>query len=219
MYLANLELLVVDDEMQIKELVSQNLSKLCKKVHSASNGQEAIKIYQKEPIDLVISDIRMPVMHGIDLLKEIKKIDYEQVVVLFSGSNDTDFLIKAINAGCDKFFTKPLDFMQLKQELELLAKKIVAQKQNDQYKKVLKQKWQIDHKNHRALINEFEQYLELIDATNCIRKYDNEGNIVYINTKLQQKLGHDTDMKEAFAARTKLNDYLNTQGKFKNIIR
>lgn len=228
MYLQNISVLIVDDEQVIQELVAKNLAKTCKEVLVASDGKEALKIYKQSPVDLVISDIRMPVMNGIELLKEIKKIDYEQIVVLFSGSNDTEFLIEAINLRCDKFFTKPLDFFKFRQELELFAKKIVAQKENNRYKTLLKQKWQIDHQNYKDLINEFEEYLELIDATNCIRKYDNEGNIVYINPKLQQKIGHDVDMKEAFSQSclqntrfdiTKLNDYINSQGKFKNIIK
>jgi response regulator RpfG family c-di-GMP phosphodiesterase len=228
MYLESLNVLLVDDEAQIRELIAKNLKKRCNNVFIAANGKEALEIFDKNGIDLIVSDIRMPVLDGIELLKAVKSIDREQVTVLFSGSNDTEFLIEAINLGCDKFFTKPIDFAKFLQELELLAKKITAQKQNSHYKKLLRQKWQIDHRDYKDLINEFEQYLELIDATNCIRKYDNDGKIVYINQKLKHKLGHDGKMDEAFGQScmhgkkfniTKLNDYIQSQGTFKDIIR
>ena len=115
------------------------LSKHANKVFCAENGESALKLYKNENIDIVMTDIRMPVMNGIELLKEIKKINSEQTVVLFSGSNDYEFLMEAINHGADKFFTKPLNLENMLTSLESIAEKIIAQRENIEFKKILSQ--------------------------------------------------------------------------------
>ncbi|MDY0328386.1 MAG: response regulator [Arcobacteraceae bacterium] len=139
MYLSKLNILIVDDEEEIRFLLNRFLQKYSKKIFVASNGHQALKIYKENDIDIIITDIRMPIINGIELLKEIKKINSEQTVVLFSGSNDYDFLLEAINNGADKFFIKPLNFESMLSSLEAIAKKIIAQKENIEYRNILSQ--------------------------------------------------------------------------------
>ncbi len=227
MYLSQITVLVVDDEPQIRQLVGKFLQMLCKEVFIKDSGQSAWQCYENNAVDLVLTDIRMPHINGIQLLEMIKQNDAEQIVVLFSGSNDIEFLTQAINLGADQFFNKPLDFNRMKEQLELLAKKIVATKENERYKKLLKQRWDIDQSSYKSLINEFEQYLELIDETNCIRRYDLDGNVTFYNEKLAKKVHPDT-MQSAFEDScqnnrkfniNKLQNYLETKSTFKDIIK
>jgi putative two-component system response regulator len=139
MHLSKLNLLIVDDEEDIRFFLFRLLSKHANKVFCANNGKDALNVYQSQDIDIVLTDIRMPLINGIELLKEIKKINSEQTVVLFSGSNDYDFLMEAINYGADKFFTKPLSLENMLTSLESIATKIIAQRENIEFKKILSQ--------------------------------------------------------------------------------
>ncbi len=188
MALQNLSILLVDDEMQIRRLLSRFLKKLCGEVLSAKNGKEALELFERRPVDIVITDIRMPAMNGIELLKAIKASDPEQTVILFSGSNDYDFLIEAINLGADRFFNKPLDFDKLRSGLENIAKKLSAQKENAQYQKMMQRQWDMQLQNSKEQLHEFEQYQQLLMNSTCIRRFDTKGKVTYANTKLARKM-------------------------------
>lgn len=98
---------VVDDDRFVLESVTTLLSEYGFNVHPFSSGQEAIRQFVMEPVDLVLTDINMPVMNGIELLEKIRFLDRETPVVLMTAYADLDVAVKAIQTGAFDFIIKP----------------------------------------------------------------------------------------------------------------
>ena len=103
--------LIVDDDLNLLELLTQILLINNISADQASNGQIAFKMIQEKEYDLVISDIRMPVMTGTDLLKHIRNYqkDKRLKVFLMSAYSSGEILEDADALGADGFFDKPFD--------------------------------------------------------------------------------------------------------------
>lgn len=113
--LKDISVLYVEDENDVREFTSKLLSSLLKKVYTAQNGLEGLETFKenKEDIDLVISDINMPKMNGLEMCENIRKINNEVPLVITSAHNDTNFLKKAIDVGVNTYAMKPIDLYQL----------------------------------------------------------------------------------------------------------
>ena|SRR5579859_7236731 len=108
------KLLVVDDDEDIRELVARILRKEGYQVQTAGDGEEAMALIQREPIDLVVSDVNMPGMDGLSLLKMVKAIAGEIPVVLVTAGGSLDAGMHAIDYGALSYLSKPVDAADLK---------------------------------------------------------------------------------------------------------
>ncbi len=106
----NIKILVVDDEPDILEFISYNLKKENFKVKTATNGKEALAQIEKRMPDLIILDIMMPEMDGIELCHLIRsKKKYEHIIIAFLTARSEDFTqIAALDMGGDDFIQKPI---------------------------------------------------------------------------------------------------------------
>jgi diguanylate cyclase (GGDEF)-like protein/PAS domain S-box-containing protein len=119
---SNISILYVEDEANIREMLSKFLSRFCTQLYSAENGKAALEIYEEHTPDIVISDIRMPVMDGLKMAKEIKSINPKQLIMFISAHSDSDFLFDAIQLHIDAYLIKPVDLTVLEEELGKLQK-------------------------------------------------------------------------------------------------
>lgn len=113
--LANLvqkSLLVVDDEKDILDIVCSELKSLGAVCFKASGMLEALKILEKEKIDLILSDVRMPIHTGIDLLKAVREITTQVPMILMTGYSDLK-LPQAYHLGAELMISKPFDLDEL----------------------------------------------------------------------------------------------------------
>lgn len=109
-------ILVVDDEKIIRELCIHALRNF--RVLQAGSCEEALRIYKREPVDLILSDIMMPGESGIDLLRQVKVFDPNATVVIMTGFVDKDIILNALKEDADDFINKPLNLLQLKTSIE-----------------------------------------------------------------------------------------------------
>lgn len=98
---------VVDDDRFVLESVTTLLTEFGFSVRAFSNGQEAVRQFVMEPVDLVLTDINMPIMDGLELLEKIRFLDKETPVVLMTAYADLDVAVKAIQKGAFDFIIKP----------------------------------------------------------------------------------------------------------------
>ena len=98
---------VVDDDRFVLESVTALLVEFGFSVRAFSNGHEAVKHFVMEPVDLVLTDINMPIMNGLELLEKIRFLDKETPVVLMTAYADLDVAVKAIQKGAFDFIIKP----------------------------------------------------------------------------------------------------------------
>ena len=104
------KILVVDDEADILEFISYNLKKEGYEVYTAPNGKEALPIAKKIKPDLILLDVMMPVMDGIETCKRIKSdTDFDQTYVVFLTARSEDYSeIEGLDAGADDYIAKPI---------------------------------------------------------------------------------------------------------------
>ncbi|MEA1979565.1 MAG: response regulator [candidate division Zixibacteria bacterium] len=112
-------ILIVDDEDVIKTLLKRIIENDGYKVVNASNGNEALDIIEKQNISVVVSDIKMPGMSGVELLKAIKS-KYVQMQVLLMTGNSLEFSKeKAMASGADGFIAKPFNSIEILEKISL----------------------------------------------------------------------------------------------------
>ena len=119
-------ILIVDDEPVIRDLCARTLKDY--RILQAENGQEALRVLDHEKMDLILVDVMMPVMNGLDLLQKIKEQDPEQLVIVMTGYADKDIILRALKAHADDFIHKPINLLQLKISIKnALEKKTLRQ--------------------------------------------------------------------------------------------
>ncbi len=118
--------LIVDDEAIIRDLCSKALKGY--NVFQAANGEEALRIFEKSEIDVILTDVMMPRMGGIELLKQLKEIEPTVVVIIMTGFAEKEVILNALKADADDFITKPLNLLQLKTAVDrALVKKALKE--------------------------------------------------------------------------------------------
>lgn len=127
-FLKNITILYVEDDEDIRVLTSNILSNFLQNVIQASNGKEGLELFQKNynsseelKINLVVADINMPKMNGLEMLKEIQKIDYTIPTVITTAHSDIDFLKEAIKLRIRGYVTKPLKMDDLLDTISIAA--------------------------------------------------------------------------------------------------
>jgi len=120
------KILVVDDEKEIRDFLFKALSQIAGfRVELAENGEEALKKIEKEFFDLVLTDLKMPDMDGLQLVAEIAKSKPEILTVLMTGHGSIDSALEAMKRGASDYLTKPLNL----EEMFVRLQKVLEEKQ------------------------------------------------------------------------------------------
>jgi DNA-binding NtrC family response regulator len=117
------KVLIVDDEKDFVEMFSLRLENEGERVSTAFSGRQALEVLEKENIDVVILDIRMPGMDGIDTLKQIKAAYPLVEVILLTGHGSTETAVEGMKSGAFDYLMKPADFEEIKLKLENAGKR------------------------------------------------------------------------------------------------
>ena len=123
--LENLTILYVEDEELAREEVADFLEFEVKEVVVAENGKDGLEKFKNNNIDIVVTDINMPVMNGLEMAKEIKKISPKIPIIVTSAYSDSDFIIKAIEIGISRYVLKPIDVDELLTMIMKSAKELI----------------------------------------------------------------------------------------------
>src|SRR5512143_73223 len=123
-------ILIVDDEQSMRELLSIMLRKEGFDVVAAANGESAIKAIQSDIYDLVITDIRMPQIDGIELLRTVKEVSPETVVIVITAFATTETAVDAMKLGAYDYITKPFKNEEIKLIVHKALEKRLLRKEN-----------------------------------------------------------------------------------------
>ncbi len=116
-------ILYVEDEKQVRDELTNFLEYFSSKLYVAVDGREGFELYKENQIDIVISDINMPNMNGIEMTKHIKTIDENQHIILTTAHSESHYFIDAIECQVEGYLLKPIDLDMLESKL----KKIIGQ--------------------------------------------------------------------------------------------
>lgn len=156
-------LLYVEDDEDFRIELSGLLSKFFLNVYTAKDLQDALQSYEKNRIDIILTNINIPTLNGIDLVKNIREKNKAIPIILTTSQTDMNSFIQAIKLRVQDFFIKPINTKDLIFSMSELAKKI--------YNHLLLEKQRI----------ELERYKEITDLTNIVIKTDANMKINYVN--------------------------------------
>jgi DNA-binding response OmpR family regulator len=120
----NYNILFIEDENTLREVFCNTLQQLYKNVYEASDGVEALEVFKKNKIDIVVTDINMPNMNGLEFLKELRKLDKNCKIIIISAHTDLNYLLDATELNITKYLIKPIDMEQLVATIEIAAEQM-----------------------------------------------------------------------------------------------
>lgn len=168
-YLENMKLLYIEDDKYSREATLPILEDFFKEIVIAVNGEDGLNKFNEnhksllKPIDIIITDVNMPKLDGLEMIKKIKEIDNNIIILILSAYNESNFFIKSIEMGVEGYLLKPINIKQLLLVLKKIAEKVHAQEES--------------LKNLDLLY----QYQEITNKSAIVSKITPEGIITYVN--------------------------------------
>lgn len=130
----DITVLYVEDDLKLREEMKLYLGKMFPNLVVCSDGFEGLEIYKNNTFDIVITDIMMPKMTGIEMLGEIKQINPLQEMMITSAYTESEYLMEAIKLGIDAYILKPVQHAQIIEVLYKTVSKIIQARENEEYR-------------------------------------------------------------------------------------
>lgn len=142
------QILVVDDDYEIVNLISIYLKNEGYLIHSASNGQEALESMEREQIDLLILDLMMPVMDGMEVCRRLRdRNSLVPILMLTAKSEDMD-KISGLMSGADDYLTKPFNPLEVVARVKTLLRRVYQYSERQKTDTILIDNLEIDQQSH-----------------------------------------------------------------------
>jgi len=166
--LSDIKILYVEDEPSIREGLLRFLKRRSDNVEVACNGAEGVEVFKSYNPDIVITDIRMPVMDGLTMSEKLKEINPAIPIIITTGHNDEEFFLRSIDIGIDKYIKKPVKFSELTDVVLSLSSSVLHEKQMVEQVKFL-----------RNVMDLNPNYLITTDGIKC--SYINKSFLKYLS--------------------------------------
>ena len=153
----SLNILYVEDDRAVNEALTKYLSKFFNHIETAFNGEEGLEKYKAGEFDMVLSDINMPKMNGIDMAKEIKRINPEQEIIIISAHSESEYFLSAIHLGISDYILKPIIYEQMNSVLYKVASALQLRKENKRFHESLHQ---LVKEQTKSLTENYEQTIK-----------------------------------------------------------
>ena len=121
---SGLKILYVEDEDAAREQMARLLKRRAKELFVARNGQEGLALFKEHAPELVVTDIRMPVMDGLAMVREIRRSSRDAKVIMTTAFTDFPYMAEAIDLGVDQYVVKPIDVEKLMAAIDKCAENI-----------------------------------------------------------------------------------------------
>lgn len=164
--LKSYKILVVDDDISMREALTRMLEKGGYEIQSAPGGKSALNLYTKDNFDLVISDIMMPEIKGVELLRELKKIDKDAKVIFITGYATVETAVQAIRIGAEDYFTKPFKNVEVLKVVDRLYQNKMLVVQNEKLKQ------QVLKNNLPEMVGHSPELMKVISEINLVATSD-----------------------------------------------
>lgn len=192
------KILVVDDESQITRVLRRSLTAHRYSVRTAADGLSALDTFHDWKPDLIISDLQMPEMDGIELCREIRKISSVPIIVL-SVKGEERTKIEALDAGADDYVTKPFSIDELMARIRAALRRISTEKTTEDVSKLEAGDFSINLKTHQAFVRGEEKKL-------TPKEFD---LLVYLMQNREKVITHRTILAAVWGGNfTEQNEYL-----------
>lgn len=126
----NFRILIVDDNRELRDILEEYLKGKDSQVESACNGKEALEKHGKDPFDLIVTDLNMPELTGMELIRTIKKDNDDTEFIIITGYASMDTAVEAVKIGAFDYIVKPFRMEELQVVVKNVRDKIMLKKLN-----------------------------------------------------------------------------------------
>jgi YesN/AraC family two-component response regulator len=187
----DISVLYVEDEADTREEIVNLLQRRVAQVLVAVNGAEGLEQFRQHTPDLVITDIRMPVLDGLAMAEKIKEIDRECQIIVTTAHSDVSFMMRAIEIGVDQYVLKPIETARLFVAIGKCAE-IIALRKAERIHREEKEKMIAELRNALAGVKLLSGFLPI--CASCKKIRDTRGNWqqieAYISSNSEAKFSH-----------------------------
>jgi len=212
--------LVVDDEARILNFLLSKLKASGYEVITAANGLEGLEQAKAQEPDLIVLDLLMPKMNGLEMLKELRGFSTAPVVVLTAKGSDTD-RIRGLQLGADDYLPKPFNPDELVARIEAIRRRLGPEKRRDTPGTFKMENMVVDFKNHNVVVNGEVKYLTRIEWLLLSQLINNSGRLMMYEELLTNVWGpeyrNDVQILRTWVSR--LRNKLETDPRQPSIIR
>jgi len=181
-------LLIIDDEEGIRKVLTVSLASDGYDVLTAAGGEEAIAIFKRKSPSIILTDIKMPGMDGIEVLKQIKKLNPDAEVIMITGHGDMDLAIEALKLDASDFLNKPIKDEALSVALKRAEQRIAIKRKLNEYTDDLENMVRIATEEVKRR-SEFQNKL-ITSSNDAIIATDKKGDIVIYNRGAERIFGY-----------------------------
>jgi len=160
-----LKVLYVEDNVDAREMTIMILEDFFNDIVVAVDGEDGYTKFQQHDFDIIITDINMPKLNGLDMITKIRETNDEVSILILSAHNEDNFFIDGIKLGIDGYILKPIDVNQL----TIMINKII-----DKY---------IYKQEAKSNLNFLKSYQEAANRSSIVSKTDTKGIITYVNDR------------------------------------
>lgn len=153
-YLKTSTILYVEDDDEVRIGYSKALSRLAKTLYTANDGEEGLRLFNEYSPDIVITDLKMPYKCGIEMSKEIRQINPQQVILFTTAYTDSHYTIQALDLQVDGYMLKPVDKKQLESKINQFSKNIFWNKHHHEQQLMLQQI--LNHQSNITILTDFK---------------------------------------------------------------
>ncbi|MCX6052303.1 MAG: response regulator [Campylobacterales bacterium] len=132
-----LNILYVEDDSTIRASMTLYLLKIFSNLSVANDGVDGLQLYETQKFDIVITDLSMPRMNGLEMIVKIKELHENQAILITTAHAESEYMLKSIKLGIDGYIIKPFEYEQLNHELYKIVEKLSKYAENEEYKKML----------------------------------------------------------------------------------
>lgn len=117
-----MRILYIEDEQELSDIVCAGLRKCSYSVDAVYNGEEALEFYKAYDYDVIVLDLNLPVIDGLEVLRQIRQKDDKAKILILSARNAVEDRVKGLNMGANDYLTKPFDFLELEARIRTLCR-------------------------------------------------------------------------------------------------
>ncbi len=196
-----LNILYIEDNLNVRNQTIKMLKIFFNDIQIADNGKEGLELfklndkYESTSFDLIITDIEMPILDGISMITQIRELNKDIPILIFSAHSNTDYFIKTINAGIDGYILKPYNIDQISNSLMSIIEKNrlcvtnehIIHLENDFIWNVEDSILSKDEEQIKLTKNEIKLFTLFINSKGTLKTYDEIESFIFLDFSANNK--------------------------------
>lgn len=188
----DISVLLVEDETHARIFTETLLNKIVTKVYSVSSGQEGLEVFKNHAIDIVVTDIQMPRLSGLDMLRQMKVLKPNLLSLITTAYGETNYFLQAIELGVDRFLLKPFTEDTLHENIYYLANIVLREdrlRKEEEARRLTEEQLKLSEEKFRLFFETSPQGILIIDINSYLILQANQAASTILGYSIEELQG------------------------------